>query len=596
MLSLEDEAGYQTEHSDIHVNVVETKVWFPMDDGTRPKPGYGEGNTEYVTLSHCWGKAVNKHHTLTSETYEEFTRGIPISRLPKTFRDAIHFAARLKHVGYIWIDSLCIKQGDNEDWLHQSGDMDRVYSETYLNLSATASANSEGGLFLPRDPQTLKEEHVLLNIEGLPGAYVGKRPQPVDLGRVDESDQPVREKERPFLRPCTILDASFWATRVDMAPVNKRGWVLQERLLSPRVLHFCRDQIAWECYGRSGCNGFDAAEGQPRGMSKFKLTDRGIVEGVRLKALQVDETPRKDQQSTDHALKLWARIVETYSKTALTVERDKLIAIAGMAKKMAPDIQGPWATLEAGHKSSLKTDHITYVAGLWRTRLATQLLWRVEPKFDPVTRSFSHPAKSHPGYRAPSFSWAAIDVDNHGIMYADIIPDRDLFVKVSNTKVVPLAKKNPWGLVETAKIEIWGRLRRAHFVPADKGRFAWYTMGRHDLDDERHTNVYLDCPTRDTDIIGNPQAKVYVMPAAKVRDPGSHESGDIICLILRLSNNARKEFQRIGVTKLTPYMDKDALSKTKEAEHKILEAWPSDGSLPHDGWKHDTGMHKIWLI
>src|SRR5438552_2841114 len=30
-------------------------------------------------------------------------------------------------------------------------------------------------------------------------------------------------------------------------PLNSRGWTLQERLLSPRTLHYCIDQIYWEC-------------------------------------------------------------------------------------------------------------------------------------------------------------------------------------------------------------------------------------------------------------------------------------------------------------------------------------------------------------
>jgi hypothetical protein len=32
---------------------------------------------------------------------------------------------------------------------------------------------------------------------------------------------------------------------VDAAPLQKRGWVLQERMLSPRILHFTDQQFFW---------------------------------------------------------------------------------------------------------------------------------------------------------------------------------------------------------------------------------------------------------------------------------------------------------------------------------------------------------------
>lgn len=67
-----------------------------------------EGN--YVTLSHCWGKA--KVRRLLEDDLEEFQKGIALDSLPLTFRDAIHFARRLgtkeNPVNYIWIVSFLI--------------------------------------------------------------------------------------------------------------------------------------------------------------------------------------------------------------------------------------------------------------------------------------------------------------------------------------------------------------------------------------------------------------------------------------------------------------------------------------------------------
>jgi len=376
----------------VRVNLVETEDW---KDGL-PE----EGNVRYVTLSHCWGTKGNDQLTLNSGNIEELKNGIELRMLPQTFRDAVEFASRLPQVGYIWIDSLCIKQGPNErtDWLIQSACMDKVYRESFLNISATASNSSDEGLFYSRHPELLLEDEVVLNIEGLPGskkedglaktteiasapitrsgfrfrwlqrfafvAYLVKLLRlfrtftasflrltskslpklqsriahdtarrgslittrdhsPSGRSEVSEISEDIDHKN---LKRCTILDASFWTNYIDNAPVNKRGWVLQERLMAPRVLHFCSNQVAWECAE------FDAAEGHPQGMPNFQLTLDGIVEESRLKGLDVRRDGRrrrrirlKGYDDPDahlkpeiYALELWKRIVEVYSRTAIS--------------------------------------------------------------------------------------------------------------------------------------------------------------------------------------------------------------------------------------------------------------------------------------
>lgn len=79
-----------------------------------------------------------------------------------------------------------------------------------------------------------------------------------------------------------LIDACYWDELVTRAPVNTRAWVLQERLMAPRVLHFCRDQIAWEC-----STFYTAAEGHPAGVPKFEVfeTTRSSQRSPRRKGL-----------------------------------------------------------------------------------------------------------------------------------------------------------------------------------------------------------------------------------------------------------------------------------------------------------------------
>lgn len=101
----------------------------------------------YVTLSHCWG--MQRVITTTMNTLAERKAGIPLSDLPPTFQDAVQLTRRLG-VKYLWIDSICILQDDISDWEKESALMGSIYSSSYLNIAATHSGDSRGGLFSRR--------------------------------------------------------------------------------------------------------------------------------------------------------------------------------------------------------------------------------------------------------------------------------------------------------------------------------------------------------------------------------------------------------------------------------------------------------------
>jgi hypothetical protein len=98
----------------------------------------------YITLSHCWGKA--DIYKLTSETACHLLAGLKISLLSRTFQETIE-VVRFLDTKYLWIDSLCIMQNSKEDWERESAQMGRVYSNGLLNIAATSSRDGEGGLF-----------------------------------------------------------------------------------------------------------------------------------------------------------------------------------------------------------------------------------------------------------------------------------------------------------------------------------------------------------------------------------------------------------------------------------------------------------------
>jgi Heterokaryon incompatibility protein (HET) len=198
----------------------------------------GDQEGYYVTLSHRWGN--NLFTQLRKENFNKFKESILVKSLPQTFQDAIHFARRLaedKDIRYLWIDSLCILQNDKDDWDRESVQMHQVYSNSYCNLSATAATDCDPGLYFKRDRHHLWENEINLNIEGLRGAR-DTRFGLLGTARAESEGKKLCKIAQSSIRRCIVRDVSFWSGNVEDAPVNERAWVLQERLLSPRVLHF----------------------------------------------------------------------------------------------------------------------------------------------------------------------------------------------------------------------------------------------------------------------------------------------------------------------------------------------------------------------
>ncbi|KAK0743859.1 heterokaryon incompatibility protein-domain-containing protein, partial [Schizothecium vesticola] len=214
----------------------------------------------YAALSHCWGG--HSHIMCTKDTVGQFQGGIPLNELSKTVRDAIYLAQKLG-IPYLWVDSLCIVQDDKQDWLEEAPRMGSVYEHAYLTFAATAAVNGDVGLFAP-----LQSE---------------------DIVRVP------CDPERPLLGSMYLAPSTITFEEVNTSPLSRRGWVLQERLLSRRTLHFAATQVYWEC--------------QETGTNRSYGRDYNLQE-------------------------TWRAIVTFYSTCSLTYLSDKLPALEGVVTKL----------------------------------------------------------------------------------------------------------------------------------------------------------------------------------------------------------------------------------------------------------------------
>jgi hypothetical protein len=89
--------------------------------------------------------------TTTRATLEQRQREIRFSELPRTFKDSIIIARKLK-IQYIWIDSLCIIQDSADEWEREAEKMGTVYCNSLVCIAADGSLNRHGGCFIEGHP------------------------------------------------------------------------------------------------------------------------------------------------------------------------------------------------------------------------------------------------------------------------------------------------------------------------------------------------------------------------------------------------------------------------------------------------------------
>lgn len=284
----------------------------------------------YVTLSHRWGSKPENLAQLRENNIQDLKEAILVKSLPQTFQDAIDFARRLSSdIRYLWIDSLCILQDDMDDWDRESIQMHKVYKNSYCNLSASAAIDGDQGMYVDRAKHNLWENEVNLNIDGL-REFRDTNPGLLSRMRAESERRKIASiGAESRIRRCTIRDVSFWNRNVENAPVNERAWVLQERLLAPRVLHFCKDQIAWEC-----CE-LEAAESFPYGIWGLELDlEKRLRQRLRLKAhIPEDEGPSP---------------LETFRQTCLMLTNFGSVLLSGIPSPSSRNTKtGSWRWSES---------------------------------------------------------------------------------------------------------------------------------------------------------------------------------------------------------------------------------------------------------
>lgn len=169
-------------------------------------------SARYVALSYVWGNV--EQPSTRKENLESFKKhkglNLIYSQLPNVILDALSF---LKSFGerYLWVDTLCIIQDDEDFKKVLIDSMHVVYENAYLTLFATTGTNSNAGLPGVQPDSRGVSQMVATITDGLTLVF------PINYGRIRQSK---------------------WATR---------GWTYQEYFFAKRRLLFVEGQAVYQC-------------------------------------------------------------------------------------------------------------------------------------------------------------------------------------------------------------------------------------------------------------------------------------------------------------------------------------------------------------
>ncbi|KAF2280703.1 HET-domain-containing protein [Westerdykella ornata] len=318
-------------------------------------------NGAYITLTHRWNEFTGKCITTTSN-YEERLLGGDFGELPQLFRDALTIAEKL-NIKFIWIDSICIiQQGDNlADWRREAPKMAQYYQFSVFTLAGTAE-DMTGGLLqpYPRDSVPWASKLVRLPYRDKAGAVAG------DF--------------YAYIRRVPLVGE--YMDQVRSSILFRRGWILQEWLLSKRLLWYTPNGLFFECQQELP-RSYDQAQ------IAFGRAGAELQAHLQLKA--------SFHFSNSDILSFWYHALEVYSGQHLTKpELDRILAVGGLAKEVAQILADP----ERLASRENEAQNEVYVAGLWLRDIYHGLLWEKEHHAsEQDTKTVD---------KTPSWSWASL--------------------------------------------------------------------------------------------------------------------------------------------------------------------------------------------
>ena len=225
--------------------------------------------------------------------------------MPQNFQDAV-IATRALGISYFWIDSSCIIQDSEADKKREIPQMVNIYSSSRFTVCVTSAQNSRSG-FLAQEP--LPQPSVVMPFVPSNGELVGTY-------NIYTLNSPGFSHDKT------------WDTDVDSSEWNQRGWTFQERLISPRIIHFAKDKLYFEC--TTGDKSEEGDLSRPAILSR--LSRYMGMEGFRFLG-PYQHFARQNPLNFQAVTQAYYDLATQYSNRSLSFQHDKAAAFSAIVSQ-----------------------------------------------------------------------------------------------------------------------------------------------------------------------------------------------------------------------------------------------------------------------
>jgi hypothetical protein len=385
--------------------------------------------------------------------------------------------------------------------------MDQVYQNATLTVFAAGGDYADAGLAFQRDPRSTKPCKIKVTMTALENTFSSQL----------YVTMPVKDQNLVLF---------------------KRGWILQEEILSRRSLVFGDRQMSW------GCPCCGSSEQNPnfpyQDKSVEELFEDGSVGENLLKLYLEYDNPEPyidgHEGRRNNHLDCWYDMVKDYGRRELSNSKDVLKALRGLENAVA------------------KKHHRTPYSGLWLEDLPIGLTWYISrpgPAGSPhrADTSFDMPKN------IPTWSWASrwgqalIFLAHMAEANTEHPPDQGLQV---------IGLETSGGGCNRQILNVSGLLKQAEVYPLP-GQEAWDLEfpkdGRPAYDDPTDTRgKFTTWPARWIGAVTDPLSSKLIGQIAYDADPEEVNLKSISCLLCLVQ---LKDAERITCLALVPTMQRE---------------------------------------